>query len=182
MKNKLKRWKALWHPDRYHGWGRTKSYFEGWYFKMVNAEETLALSLIPGISMDSKGESHSFIQMIDGTAGKAYYERYPAEQFRPREDRFEVSVGSSNFSLDKVSIDLPQITGEVNIIKPTPWPSELGAPGVMGWYSFVPFMQCYHGVVSLDHRLRGSVNYNGKIGERLFPNVGYGCRVTTLNN
>ena len=26
---------------------------------------------------------------------------------------------------------------------------------MMGWYSFVPFMQCYHGVVSMDHALEG---------------------------
>ena len=41
----------------------------------------------------------------------------------------------------------------------------------MGWYSFVPFMQCYHGVVSLHHQLKGSldfenrkIDFNGGIG------------------
>ena len=29
----------------------------------------------------------------------------------------------------------------------------------MGWFSFVPFMQCYHGVTSLDHELSGSLRY-----------------------
>ena len=28
--------------------------------------------------------------------------------------------------------------------------------GIMGWYRFVPFMQCYHGVVSLNHKLNGT--------------------------
>ena len=161
MSNWLKRWKALWHPNRYHGWGRSKSYFEGWYFKMVNADESLAFALIPGISIDAKGESHAFIQMIDGTEGKAFYEQYEADEFKPREDRFEVAVGQSRFSDQEVIINLPQITGHVKIENPTPWPSELGAPGVMGWYSFVPMMQCYHGVVSLDHKLSGVVNYEG---------------------
>jgi tocopherol cyclase len=31
----------------------------------------------------------------------------------------------------------------------------------MGWYSFVPFMECYHGLVSLDHSLRGFFELNG---------------------
>ena len=29
--------------------------------------------------------------------------------------------------------------------------------GIMGWYRFVPFMQCYHGVVSLNHNLKGTI-------------------------
>jgi hypothetical protein len=38
----------------------------------------------------------------------------------------------------------------------------LGAPGIMGWYSFVPFMECFHGVLSLQHRLEGSLKMGGK--------------------
>ena len=33
----------------------------------------------------------------------------------------------------------------------------LGAPGIMGWYSFVPFMECNHGIVSLHHELEGEL-------------------------
>jgi len=36
-----------------------------------------------------------------------------------------------------------------------PWPVTLLSPGVMGWYAWVPFMECYHGVVSLDHTIEG---------------------------
>ena len=32
----------------------------------------------------------------------------------------------------------------------------------MGWYRFVPFMQCYHEVVSLTHQLEGSLVMDGK--------------------
>ena len=32
----------------------------------------------------------------------------------------------------------------------------------MGWYSWVPFMECYHGLVSLDHEINGFLEYNGK--------------------
>jgi tocopherol cyclase len=35
-------------------------------------------------------------------------------------------------------------------------------PGIMGWYRFVPFMQCYHGVVSLTHRLKGELIINNE--------------------
>ena len=32
----------------------------------------------------------------------------------------------------------------------------------MGWYSWVPFMECYHGVLSLDHVLLGSLEVCGQ--------------------
>lgn len=162
MKNLIRRWTALWHPERYHGWGIEKSYFEGWYFKMVSADESLALAFIPGISKDKDGRSHAFIQMIDGTAGKTFYEEFDATEFDPQADKFEVNLGENQFNTHMVTIDLPFIKGQIGISSITPWPSELGAPGVMGWYSFVPMMQCYHGVVSLDHVLEGSLVYNGK--------------------
>lgn len=33
------------------------------------------------------------------------------------------------------------------------WPVTLANPGVMGPYSFVPFMECNHGILSMDHAL-----------------------------
>jgi tocopherol cyclase len=31
------------------------------------------------------------------------------------------------------------------------------SPGAMGWYTFLPFMQTYRGILSLDHRMEGSL-------------------------
>ncbi|MCG8327652.1 MAG: hypothetical protein MI974_08200 [Chitinophagales bacterium] len=68
MSDRYKRWKALWHPERYHGWGSTKNYFEGWYYKIVKQH---AFAFIPGISMNSKGEQHTFIQEIVGKVNES---------------------------------------------------------------------------------------------------------------
>ena len=159
MRNALKRWKAVWYPNRYHGWGVKNNYFEGWYFKLVTADETKALAFIPGISMGKDGRSHSFIQLIDGTEGHTHYFDFQSEDFIPQSDRFEVKVGDSAFSENFIHINLPEINGRIDFPKISPWPKMLGAPGIMGWYSFVPFMQCYHGVVSLYHQLEGKLNY-----------------------
>lgn len=161
MNNQWKRWKALWHPERYHGWGKKKSYFEGWYYKMVSPDESFAFALIPGISRDAAGKSHAFIQLIDGTKSKSYYEEFNIEDFETSANKFEVNVGDNQFSLERVTIDLPFMKGQIGISNVTPWPSEFGAPGVMGWYSFVPMMQCYHGVVSMHHVLEGDITYQG---------------------
>lgn len=157
INNHLRRLRATWYPDEYHGWGRSRRYFEGWYFKVVSADEQHALAFIPGISMGEDGERYSFVQVMDGKACTAQFHRFSADDFRPATRRFEVSVGKNFFSREKINLDLPGVSGEINFHDPAPWPKMLGAPGIMGWYSFVPFMECFHGIVSLHHTLEGGL-------------------------
>lgn len=159
MANFLNRWKATWNPERYHGWGK-KKYFEGWYFKIVNEQENRAFAIIPGISKDEKGNEAAFIQLMDGKQLEAFYFDFDGNDFSPNADKFELQLGGNFFSSEKVILDLPNLKGELRLTGITPWPKSLGAPGIMGWYSFVPFMQCYHGVVSLNHKLSGTLKYN----------------------
>lgn len=154
----LTKLRALWNPDQFQGWGRTNQYFEGWYFKLVSADEQHAMAFIPGISMGENGDSHAFIQVMDGKACKAEYHHFDSAEFRPSKHGFEVFVGNNFFSSEKIVLDLPGISGEIHFKNNTPWPKMLGAPGIMGWYSFVPFMECNHGIVSLHHQLEGALH------------------------
>jgi len=162
MKNMLLRWRATWHPDMYHGWGRENGYFEGWYFKIVDAAEGHVFAVIPGISKGLDGRHHAFIQVLDGKACKASYHDFPVGDFQPSEKTFHLQLGANSFSANHISLDLPELKGRLDFQNRTPWPKMFGAPGIMGWYSFVPFMECYHGVVSLHHRLSGSMEVFGK--------------------
>lgn len=162
LRNWINRWKATWNPDRYHGWGREKHYFEGWYFKLVDPNEEQVIAVIPGISKGADGRRHSFIQVLDGKACRAAYHDFPIEAFSASPDAFQVSVGDNHFSLEGIRLHLPGLEGSLKISRPLAWPSMLGAPGIMGWYSFVPFMECYHGVVSLHHEFTGSLRIQGK--------------------
>jgi len=145
----------------YHGWGRKDSFFEGWYFKLVDAKERHVFAVIPGVAIDKRGEPHAFIQVMDGKACKANYHSFPADQFKPRSNGFYVEIGNNSFSGNHIELDLPELSGRIDFQELTPWPKMLGAPGIMGWYSFVPFMQCFHGVVSLHHRLDGKMKMHG---------------------
>jgi len=64
--NQLNRLHAIWNPHVYHGWGKTKRYFEGWYYKIVSKDQNNAFAIIPGIAMDEHGNKQSFIQVLDG--------------------------------------------------------------------------------------------------------------------
>ncbi len=156
------RQRALWNPDMYHGWGRNRRYFEGWYIKLVDATEQHALAVIPGISYGIDGKNHAFIQVLDGKRCTASYHEFPIEAFVPSPKHFEVHLSNNYFSSCQVRLDLPELNGELHFHQPYPWPRTLGAPGIMGWYAFVPFMECYHGVVSMHHNIEGTLyNANG---------------------
>ena len=58
--------RTLFNPDQFQGVGKSKRYFEGWYFKVVNADQTAAFAIIPGIAMDEEGHRQAFIQVLDG--------------------------------------------------------------------------------------------------------------------
>ena len=162
MKNTFLRWRATWNPNMYHGWGIDQSYFEGWYFKIVDPTEQRVFAIIPGISKEEDGKKHAFIQVLDGKKCKASYHHFSAEEFIPAENEFHLKLGNNYFSAEELILDLPELKGHLILENTRPWPKMLGAPGIMGWYSFVPFMECYHGVVSLHHLLRGRLEVYGE--------------------
>lgn len=154
------------HPARYHGRlrGQRAPFFEGWYFKVVDAAERHFFAIIPGIFWS--GRPHAFVQVLDGGSSLAYYHEYPVESFWAAEDRFDVHVAGSRFTHNEMTllIDRPEqrVHGTLHFGGLVPWPVTLTAPGIMGWYAWVPFMECYHGVLSLDHNIHGALEIDGQ--------------------
>jgi hypothetical protein len=155
---------SLYHPEIFQGNLLRTRYFEGWYFKQVTADCTGVLSVIPGVSLAAT--PHAFIQVIDGISGTTHYIEYPITEFHADKTELLLSIGASRFSRDGMKLDIDEqglrLVGELAFTNLITWPSKLWAPGIMGWYSFVPRMECYHAVVSLDHTLAGHLEYQGK--------------------
>ncbi|NMC41171.1 MAG: hypothetical protein GYA43_08365 [Bacteroidales bacterium] len=160
----MKTLRQIYHPELFQGSLKHKNYFEGWYFKHVSADTLNAFAVIAGISLSD--EPHSFIQFIDGNSGRTLYFSYPAEQMIFNERRFEVELGGSFFSGDKIILDLADnehiVRGRINYTGSGRLPKSLFRPGIMGWYSFVPGMECNHGVVSTGHSITGHIDFDGK--------------------
>lgn len=156
------RWYNIQHPKVYQGERRTKNYFEGWYYKLVHQSGEHAIAIIPGVSIESDKESHAFIQIMDGTGGKSHYYQFPFEAFKADSKNLEIWIDDNYFSESKVVINLPVLKGELNISNLTPLNNSLLNPGIMGWYSFTPLMQCYHGIVSMHHTLNGTLVHEGQ--------------------
>lgn len=163
----LSRLLSPWRPAAYHGFRRKRDYFEGWYFKNVTRDESRAVAVIPGVSLTGDpATSHAFVQFADASRGLALAFRYPLSELRAHPSRFDVRLGRSVFGRDGFELDLDdgtnRIRGALSFEGVHPWPVRLFSPGVMGWYALVPTMECYHGVLSFDHGLRGSLEVDGE--------------------
>lgn len=155
------------HPERYHGHGRIPPFFEGWYFKLVDAARQERYAIIPGIFLShDPAKQHAFIQVLDGLTGHATYHRYPADQFWAAKDRFAVQIGASHFSSESITLAIADeqraLHGRIQFGPLTPWPVRWYSPGIMGPFGWIPNMECNHGVVSLDHELAGELVLDGR--------------------
>jgi len=74
-----------------------------------------------------------------------------------------VTLGKNHFSSKGVTLDLPELRGSISFDSALdPWPVKPLSPGIMGWFGAVPFMECFHGIVSFGHDLGGSLEVEGK--------------------
>ena len=156
----FKRLNAFFNPQQFQGWGKTSSYFEGWYFKFLNADASSAFAVIPGIAMDKNGNKQAFIQILDGRAKSAVYHKYHIDSFNPTPGKFIVNIDDNIFSEKLIQLNLPGFKGELKFNGNVAWPKSFFSPGIMGPFSFIPFMECYHGIVSMDHSIDGNLIVN----------------------
>jgi tocopherol cyclase len=152
---------SVFRPWAFQGSLTRKNYFEGWYFKHVSADKTQVWSFIPGISLSPEGRQ-SFIQVLNGRTGASQVYEYGVEVFSASKKELDVHVGQSHFTTKGVNLDLQnnsqKISGDISYASLEQYPSSLFKPGIMGWYSFVPLMECKHGVVSMHHTLKGGLH------------------------
>lgn len=159
--------KEIRNPDLYHGFKKKKDFFEGWYFKIVDASCSHMYAFIPGVLLSKDNHaSHSFIQIIDGVCKENYYLKYQKELFGAAKDRFLISVADCSFSLYsmQILISTPSFScfGRLEFKNIKRWPDSILNPGSMGFYNYLTFMQCYTQVCALDMEIEGVMNINGK--------------------
>lgn len=153
----------IYRPEVFQGNLKKKNYFEGWYYKHVSADLRHTFSFIPGISLNET-DPHAFIQVINGSTGYSQYITYPLEEFSWEKRRLYLKVGQSVFTDSYISLNISStdlnINGKLEYKNIVHYPKTLFSPGIMGWYSFVPFMECKHGMISVNHDLSGELLIN----------------------
>lgn len=156
----------LWKPETFQGRKKKKDYFEGWYFKLIDKPAKTVLAAIPGIAIGENGEdAHSFIQIIDAVTGYTEYFRFGFDEFKAEKGRFNVRIADNCFSDKSMKINLEnenfRISGDLEFKNIRKLPKSIINPGIMGPFSFIPTMECYHGIVNISHTIDGVLDING---------------------
>lgn len=142
----------------FHGQGKKKSFFEGWYLK--HQKLNMSLALIPAIHIDKQGQKKASLQIITKEAADCI--EFSAKQFHASAKQFHVSLGSNHFSPHGIYLNLKsqhfEIKGQLTYGTFTPLKSD-----IMGPFRLLPCLQCNHGVLSLSHSLTGVLEINGQI-------------------
>lgn len=141
----------------FHGIGRRYPYFEGWYLKHQNMGKTIAF--IPALHADKIGGWSASIQVVldDG----AWYFTYPVESCRISRKKFCVKIGENVFSEKGIRIKIHDsrvsVEGQIMYSKFRKIKGD-----IMGFFRWIPCLQCHHGVISMAHDLTGSLKINGE--------------------
>jgi tocopherol cyclase len=162
----------IFNPEIYQGAKKTTRYFEGWYFKLVSLDQKYNIAFIPGISLN-QDDRHSFIQVFitannhSGMNLKTYYIRYPAVAFKYSTQKFEVTIGENFFSAHTLKLKIEdqdlKLSGQIMLSKLNPIKKSLLSPSIMGFFAYIPKMECYHGVISMSHELKGNLTINNEL-------------------
>ena len=159
------------HPILFQGDIKKKNYFEGWYYKQVSKDKRSVISFIPGVSLFDN-DQHSFVQYIfvsldenNNKITKTGYLKYPLEAFEFTDSPFSVKVGENVFSESMISVKLLNdeinINGTLELGAFTPINKSILMPNIMGYFAYIPKMECYHGIISMNHRIDGMLKING---------------------
>lgn len=147
---------------------KNKEYFEGWYFKNVNNTSTYTISVIPGISYN-KVDPHCFIQFIscdDKNNHFTQYFRYPSSMFEFSLSPFQIKIGKSIFNEFSIflSLESPKLKVEGTLIysKLTYLKKTFLNPNIMGYLSYIPKLECNHHIISMGHKIKGSLLLNNE--------------------
>jgi hypothetical protein len=97
----FKRLNAFFNPEQFQGWGKTSSYFEGWYFKLLNADASSAFAIIPGIAMDKKGKDGNNNGEADAREGKDIAHRKALSKGGSNKDGYFIQSAAGNRSFKR---------------------------------------------------------------------------------
>lgn len=154
-------------PDLFQGeknLTKNKEYFEGWYFKNTNKEQ--GVSFIPGINIE-KDSPKAFVQVI--TNDTSYFVNYNINDFEFSYEPFLIKVGNNLFSKEGIHIDIKDevqnlnINGDIKYSNNKSINTDFMNPNIMGPFSYVPFMECNHAILSMRNNTNGSIEIKNTV-------------------
>ena len=137
-----------------------KGFFKGWYYKQEKGGQ--AVAFIPAVHLSGDGKGTASIQVI--TEDNAWNFDFPLDTVRLSDKKDTIQIENNYFSTKGFRVNLigkkdgkpVKIEGRIAFGNIAPLKGD-----IMGPFRFIPFLQCRHGVVSMSHKTKGSIQING---------------------
>lgn len=128
------------------------TYFEGFYLKHQN--EKMSIAFIPSIHI-TNGEGYALIQVIANDFTSVFrFDLYDALIVDTT-----IMIGKNVFSKEGIYVDLKN--DDTHIIGRLFYDNIISLnKDIMGFFKYLPKMECSHGVISIHHKTRGSLIIN----------------------
>ncbi len=140
------------------------NYFEGWYFKNTSGKNSIAF--IPGINIDEKGKK-AFIQVI--TDSLSSFINYDIVDFKYNSNPFCIQIANNIFSNNRIHIDITdkinnfKINGDLKYSNNINICTNAFAPNIMGPFSYIPYMECNHAILSMRNTINGQIKFKDNV-------------------
>ena len=135
-------------------WKAPKKGFDGWYFKVQTNEDTFVFIASVSVS-DEDSAANLQIANKDGL----WNVEFTADCFEQKGGN--IILGDNRFGKNGIAINVTtadlRAKGKLEFSDFTPIKYDIMGPFVM-----VPFMECRHSVISMRHKVNGSLTMNGK--------------------
>lgn len=142
-------------------------YFKGWYFKLQNDKQTVAI--IAAMHIDENCKKSASIQIVADNG--VWCEWLPFDQFSCNRNKPQVKIGYNVFCEQglelNIKTDAVMACGKLNFGPLSPIRYD-----IMGPFRYVPFMECRHSVFSMTHSVDGCLDINGE-QYRFDNDIGY---------
>lgn len=146
---------------------KKNGFFEGWYFK--HQAENNIIAFIPGFNTDGEGTSQAFLQIIMNE--NSYLIPYSIKDFSIDRKKLIIRLGNNSFSRRGIKINVKteeiSMTGKLRYGRILPIRNT-----IMGFFKFLPGMECKHEIISMYHRIYGEFALNG-VKYPFYPGIGY---------
>ena len=118
---------------------------------------------------DKYGEFNREYVSDTGENVGSYYVNYDIYDFEYSYNPFYIRIGKNYFSLDNIHVDIEDlkqnliIYGDIGYTDDVNINTSILSPNIMGPFSYIPFMECNHAILSMKNNANGSIDINNII-------------------
>ncbi|MFB6317120.1 tocopherol cyclase family protein [Saccharicrinis sp. FJH54] len=154
----------VYHPEIFQFCKNHRRYFENWLFKLVSEDRNSVMVIIPVMELGSN--QRCYVQFMNGISGETCVAYYDLKELTASKYDMDFSFGGNNFSEKGIDISVDQKgftgSGRIDFGELMRYPSKGLRRNLMGYFSYLPFQHIYYAVISMQHKINGSITMNNQ--------------------